>query len=327
MYLLELVGEDDRFSLAEATVHAADPVSIGPGVASTPSIDRAAAKRLARTRRVLSDAIVVEGPQSALLDRVATAALDREGPIAVRARDVRATTGIDTQAVERAVGGVLADRGFEIDLTRPAEVLRVLATADDGAVVWAAGWVEVEPLRSFERRQPPARPFRQPGTMGPQLARTLVNLSGVRPGDRLLDPMCGPGGVLIEAAMLGVSPIGIDVQRKMLEGARSNVTAFAPDQPTLDVIRASASALPVREVDGIVFDAPYGRQSPIAHASAAELVADALEEAVAIADRCVVVFDDRVDGLAEAAGWIVSDVFERPVHRSLTRVITVLDRE
>lgn len=326
MYLLELVGEDDRFSLAEAATAVAGARLAAPGVATAEAVDRDRCRRLARTRAVATALATAEGDESALLDAVRAASLPAPTSVAVRARDVRALAGIDTRSVERRVGRVFADRGHAIDLESPSGVCRVLASRADGTVRWFVGWVVVEPDRSFGTRAPTKRPFQQPGTMDPQLARTVVNLAGADAGCTFLDPMCGPGATLIEAALLDVTPVGIDVQRRMVEGARRNVAAIAPGAPPARLVVASAGALPVRRVDAAAFDAPYGRQSPIAGRSAVDLVRATLEELLAVTPRCVAVFDEPVGDLARRVGWRVDDTFERPVHRSLTRYVSLLER-
>jgi tRNA G10 N-methylase Trm11 len=55
------------------------------------------------------------------------------------------------------------------------------------------------------------------------LARTMVNLSCAKPGNTLLDPFCGTGTILIEAAESGISVTGVDVDPIKVEGARRNL--------------------------------------------------------------------------------------------------------
>lgn len=325
MYLLEFAGEDDRLAAAEAGVVTTGCEVAAPGIGTTEEIDIEMAARLALTRRIVSHLGTVEGSLSDLIEFAESVTLDSEGSVAVRARDVRGLAGVDTQLVERELGTVLVDRGFAIDLERPTRELRVFATVVDDTRRWYLGWHLLETPRGYGDRAPPKRPFRQPGTMDAMLARVLVNLSRVQPEERLFDPMCGPGGVLIEAALIGVEPLGMDVQRRMVEGASENIDAVASPSSPVDVIQGTASQLPVRSVDAVVFDAPYGRQSPIAHDSARELVAATLSELQGVTARCVAVFDAPVEELAVESGWSIIDHFERRVHRSLTRHITVLE--
>jgi tRNA (guanine10-N2)-dimethyltransferase len=319
VYVLELAGQDDAFAAFEASQAASDVTRVGPGLATARGItDRV--RHLAFTHRA-SALLGQAEPRVADARRLLQAAsVERTGSVAVRAIDVRGTTGIDTQAVERELGQVLVDRGFTVDLDEPDHELRALFT--DGTCV--LGWLAVESERTFSQRAPTDRPFFQPGSMDPMLARALANMAGARPGRTILDPMCGTGGILIEAGLVGARPLGLDVQQKMVRGARENLTACLDGG--WDLLRGDASSLPLTEnsVNGVVFDAPYGRQSKI-EGDPDDLVGTVLDEASRVAPRCVVVGDRSWAGEARTTGWTVTATFERRVHRSLTRHVAVLD--
>jgi len=136
--------------------------------------------------------------------------------------------------------------------------------------------------------------------------------------------MCGTGGVLVEAGLVGASVLGFDVQRKMTRRARVNLHHYLGSG--FVVGRADAARLPFVDdaVDSVVFDAPYGRQSKVESTDAESLVSAALAEARRVADRAVVVADGSHEDDATDAGWTVEAVFPRRVHRSLTRFVHVL---
>jgi tRNA (guanine10-N2)-dimethyltransferase len=159
--------------------------------------------------------------------------------------------------------------------------------------------------------------------MEPALARALVNIAGARPGSTIVDPMCGTGGILIEAGLVGADVVGVDVQEKMVRGTRRNLDdALAGGW---GVVRGDGASLPIatNAADAVVFDAPYGRQSKI-EGNLGELIQDTLTEARRIASRCVVVGDKPWAQPAHQAGWQTEAAFDRRVHRSLTRYIVVL---
>ncbi len=52
-------------------------------------------------------------------------------------------------------------------------------------------------------------PYR--GKFHPQMIKALMNVMGLKPGDRVLDPMMGSGTVPVEAVLMGLDAIGIDV--------------------------------------------------------------------------------------------------------------------
>ena len=78
---------------------------------------------------------------------------------------------------------------------------------------------------SFDDRKGHKRPSLHPSTLHPQLARCLVNLTGIEHG-KILDPFCGSGGILLEAGLLGFEPIGYDIDPEMIIRARKNLDYF-----------------------------------------------------------------------------------------------------
>lgn len=365
MYLLEFAGDDDPLAACEATCAASGVAALAPGLATAGGLDRGRIRGLAYTRRAsrLVRHVDADSPDQSneantgldsetALESARTlleaASIDRTGTVAVRARDVRGTTGVDTQCVERELGGVLTDRGLTVDLDAPDHELRALFAApkreggsadtlpgatdgtrddrrDADRGVCAIGWLAVESVRDYGERQPTRKPFFQPGSMDPLFARALSNIAGAGPGRTIVDPMCGTAGLLVEAGLVGARAVGIDAQRKMVRGATRNLTRYLDGE--FAVVRGDATRLPLCEnaADGVCFDLPYGRQSKIA-GEADALLDGALREARRIAPRGVVVGDRPVAEVARKTGWTVETTFERRVHRSLTRHVAVLER-
>jgi hypothetical protein len=59
--------------------------------------------------------------------------------------------------------------------------------------------------------------------MSPRLARTLVNLAGLGPGQTILDPFCGSGTILIEAYAKSLRCLGLDSRASRVQEARENL--------------------------------------------------------------------------------------------------------
>jgi tRNA G10 N-methylase Trm11 len=59
--------------------------------------------------------------------------------------------------------------------------------------------------------------------MSPRLARTLVNLAGLRPGQTILDPFCGSGTILIEAYAKSLRCLGLDSRASRVQETRENL--------------------------------------------------------------------------------------------------------
>lgn len=80
---------------------------------------------------------------------------------------------------------------------------------------------------------PDSVPMRQTGTrrpvphpdiaLSPRLARTLVNIAGLRPGQTILDPFCGAGTILIEAYAKSLRCLGLDSSASRVQQARENL--------------------------------------------------------------------------------------------------------
>jgi len=333
VYCLELAGDEDAFGICEAKTASSAVDHIVPGVATARGIIPERVRTLAYTHRASELIATCEPTLAAAELAVEAASFERTGSIAVRARDVRSQTGVSTQAAERRLGSILVDRGFRVDLDNPDHELRVLFSAGDVAgehrEACLIGWLAVESKRDFGERRPTDRPFFQPGSMDPLDARALVNIAGAKPGGRIVDPMCGTGGLLLEAGLVGSRVVGVDAQQKMVRGSRTNLKALLDETVDADIVHGDATALPLADgcADGVVFDAPYGRQSKIARHELADLIGGALCEARRIADRAVVVADRSWEEKAREAGWTVDRRFERRVHGTLVRHVHVLSAE
>ncbi|CAL1134105.1 unnamed protein product [Cladocopium goreaui] len=106
--------------------------------------------------------------------------------------------------------------------------------------------------------------FALPGLSQPvawAMARTVEPLCG----EVVIDPMCGSGIVLFEAAQCwqGAYYLGFDQDRQQLERSTSNLKLLAADvAQSLSFARGDARALPLEtsSVDAILCDLPFGKQ-------------------------------------------------------------------
>jgi tRNA (guanine10-N2)-dimethyltransferase len=229
--------------------------------------------------------------------------------------------------LERAVGAAIGRAWPEakVDLKLPDVMVRVLAV--EGRMLIGIRLVKAE-RRRFEERRPRRRPFFHPSALEAKLARLYVNLARAKPGDALLDPFSGTGGILVEAFMVGCFPLGIDVDPTMAAGAKENVKAF---KGCAGLIVGDARKPPVHRVDCIATDPPYGKASSTHGLSAAELMASFLPAAAEVLPKgghlCLAVPSwVEVEELASSAGFSLVERHELRVHGSLTRVIAVLKR-
>jgi tRNA G10 N-methylase Trm11 len=99
-----------------------------------------------------------------------------------------------------------------------------LAFIKNGTTTWLAQTTWVQDVDDYARRDY-GRPRRDAfvGMLPPKLAQIMLNLAGVTPGQRVLDPFCGTGVVLQEAALRGCTVYGTDLQERMVDFTRDNL--------------------------------------------------------------------------------------------------------
>lgn len=78
------------------------------------------------------------------------------------------------------------------------------------------------------------------GKFYPQLAKALINISGIEPGDSILDPFCGSGTTLLEGYLNGYKTYGADLNPLAAKIARAK-TGILEIHP--DVFRETVGAL------------------------------------------------------------------------------------
>jgi tRNA (guanine6-N2)-methyltransferase len=101
-----------------------------------------------------------------------------------------------------------------------------------------------------------------PGGLKPSVAAALVMLAETTPHTTILDPCCGSGVILIEAALQGASSCGGDINPDALAAARSNAAAAGI---AVSLHQWDARRLPLADasIDRIVCNLPWGRQVQI----------------------------------------------------------------
>ncbi|HYU07581.1 MAG TPA: TRM11 family methyltransferase, partial [Thermoplasmata archaeon] len=145
-------------------------------------------------------------------------------------------------------------RTGKVDLDRPDADYRLLVGDE-----FVLGRIIHRVNRSrLETRKVAHRSFSLPISLHPKLARALVNLARIPRTGTLLDPFCGTGGIVLEAADLGIGAIGMDRDRRMVRGTRASMRQL---ELSAGLAVADAGRLPLRNarVQAIATDPPYGR--------------------------------------------------------------------
>ena len=94
-------------------------------------------------------------------------------------------------------------------------------------VVYTAKTLTVQDFEDYGRRdyQRPARDEKQ-GMIPPKVAQIMLNLSGAKPGETLLDPFCGIGTMVQEGLLLGYRMLGSDINKQAIKGSEQNLEWF-----------------------------------------------------------------------------------------------------
>ena len=98
-----------------------------------------------------------------------------------------------------------------------------------------------------------------PGSLKPSVAAALWRLGQLRPEERALDPCCGAGTLVAEAAALGARALGGDRDAAVLAAAAANLAGVGVPA---SLVRWDASALPLaaERIDCVASNLPWGRQ-------------------------------------------------------------------
>ncbi|GEM_PF-5124957 len=252
--------------------------------------------------------------------------------------------------LKRSLGRTLKKMGGTVDLREP-EVRVVVLVGQRLYVGEVVGEVD---RGSFEKRKVSNRPFFSPISIHPRYARAMLNMAAVREGDRVYDPMCGTGGVLLEGWLVGVEVWGSDCSQNMVDGTIMNLHHFLPQQvfekakdrvflrdvrcpPPLDV----AVRLP-DVFDAVVTDPPYGRSTHV-EGDPGEVLFSLFRDAaqrIKKGGRFVFIlpsapgevegggggFENHGSGVLERAGFRLLRRCVLHVHGSLSRVVYVYEK-
>uniref|UniRef100_UPI0024579F8A TRM11 family SAM-dependent methyltransferase n=1 Tax=Nocardia wallacei TaxID=480035 RepID=UPI0024579F8A len=102
----------------------------------------------------------------------------------------------------------------------PTTPLTAVTGHTPAASVWATGQAAPAAQRVRGRYHPDS--VKHPAKMLPAIVQHAVQ-AYTRPGDLVLDPMCGIGTTLVESLHLGRRVVGVEYEARWAELARSNL--------------------------------------------------------------------------------------------------------
>ncbi|MBK5112992.1 MAG: methyltransferase [Candidatus Heimdallarchaeota archaeon] len=240
----------------------------------------------------------------------------------------KAYSEYDSMDLEVAIGKKIWDKmngACEVDTKNPDITFVLLFTQDEllfGEEVYA------RKKGSFESRRADRRPYFKPGTLEPRFARMMVNLSKASTQSFLLDPFCGPGGIILEGVLMNCSVVGLDIDKRMVKGSIRNLAHYKPNSQ-YHVFVSDARKLPFHNnVKSIATDPPYGR----ATSTYGKEVEDLLDQFFSEASNALVKGGTLAIGMLDEIPLeeIAKDydfhlsIFEKIyIHKSLTRRVGV----
>ncbi len=248
---------------------------------------------------------------------------------AVRVRRVKQySKGIGSVMLEGKLGKHILDgtTGTRVDLKNPDKTFFGVLTSNK--FVFGLSLAEMEIL-TFSMRRPRKKPYFHPSAMPSKLARCMVNLSRARRGELVLDPFCGTGSTMIEAGFVGCRVLGLDVQRRMVEGTRRNLEYFGVEIE--GVVVADSRRLPLMHVDHVVTDPPYGKSATTLKSTTKLLVERLLGSARDLLEvgQLICIASPKTLGIVrvgEASGYRHVESHYAYVHGTLTREIAVFEK-
>lgn len=133
-------------------------------------------------------------------------------------------------------------------------------------------------------------------------ARTLVNILNPH-GEplKLMDPCCGIGTLLVEAASMGIEMSGRDKNPLACAGARENLAHY--NYPLQMDVQVGLIQDIEDSYDAVVVDLPYNLYTH----SSYDQQRDLIHHAARIADRVLIVTIEPMDEAIEAAGLTIVD--------------------
>jgi putative methyltransferase (TIGR01177 family) len=207
--------------------------------------------------------------------------------------------------------GIMYQVGARIDgkpnLSRPQTTFLVIATADK---IYLGQILSITD-RTWEAHS--QKMYQYSSSLPTRLARAMVNLVAI-PGDKIIDPCCGAGTILIEASSIVIKAVGCDINPKMAKASYKNLRHF-----NLEGMVLLADARNIKgSFNAVVTDLPYGRNCP----SDERLCYEILQNIKSLAPKVAIVTSEDISPILLEIGYNVKKIIPVP-KTSLIRYIHV----
>ena len=178
-----------------------------------------------------------------------------------------------------------------------------------------------ENKEKFEERKAHLRPQLHPTSLSPRLARACINLTGIKKGT-ITDPFCGSGGILIEAGLINLKPVGYDINQIMLNRSKINLDHYKIKDYKLT--KKDATEI-TKKINYIITDLPYGRNTNVKDID--DLYLRFLKNLKKIlGKKAIVIFPNNVNykKLIKRSKLKIKKEFTYYLHKSLTKKIVLI---
>tara|TARA_Y100001933_G_C18930745_1_gene535213 strand:- start:31 stop:1062 length:1032 start_codon:yes stop_codon:yes gene_type:complete len=237
---------------------------------------------------------------------------------------------VKTKEIEMEIGGKFQESGSTFNLTNPDNRFGVVLDNSAGLVAW--GWMKGQGpgKHGWSAMRANKRPFFRPVSIEPRIARAAVNIACGDKSGLVIDPMCGTGGIIIEAALSHRKALGIDFDPVMVEGTKQNLEWAGLEA---EVIRGDATNCQIpKDALAVVVDPPYGRNS----VGDKRLLQDTITNITKQTEGCRFVIilpknagqtnlDECINYPFSHPSLKIHQAFEIPVHKSLGRVMIIAE--
>ncbi len=255
--------------------------------------------------------------------------LSKDESFAVRIKRVKEySEKRDTMNLERKLGKCILQNvaATKVNLKKPDKIFFGVLT--NGKLVFGIKLAEITP-KTFSERRPRKKPFFHPSAMPSKLARCMVNLARAKAGELVLDPFCGTGSVMVEAALVGCRVLGLDVKRRMIVGCQENLGHFSVESEGL--VMADSRRLPLTRMDHAVTDPPYGRSATTMKSTTKQIVKGVLSSAFPLleAGQLICIASPKTLKISQIGlelGYRHLESHFAYVHGTLTREIAVFEK-
>jgi tRNA (guanine10-N2)-dimethyltransferase len=240
----------------------------------------------------------------------------------------RGKSSTNTLELEKKIGSIINEQTeykYSVNLEKPSVLIRIVLL--NGKVFLGKTILKIS-KKHFYDLKPHKRPFFYPGSMSPKLARCMVNLTMIRSKEKLLDPFCGTGGILIEAGVIGAQVVGTDIDPKMVKGTRENLEHCHINNSMVFQADVRTLKLPYK-IDAVATDPPYGISASTRGEESHKLCGEALlslENVIKEGGRICMATPHymEIKEFLKGTKFKIIEQHHIRMHKSLTRVISVM---